>query len=68
MTWTERIRYQASWGDWYVQIEISGQIFELKFDHSPTAGEIEPVAQQVWASIQPPEPAIEVVAEDGTVL
>jgi len=49
MTWTERIRYQASWGDWYVQIEISGQIFELKFDHSPTAGEIEPVAQQVWA-------------------
>ena len=68
MTWTERTRYQASWGAWYVQIEIDGQVVELKFDHSPTAAEIDPIAQQVWLSMQPPAPTIEVVAEDGAVL
>jgi len=68
MTWTERNRYQASWGAWYVQIEIGGQIVELKFKHSPTSAEIDPIAQQVWLSMQPPEPTIEVVAEDGVVL
>ena len=26
MTWTEHNRYQASWGDWYVQIELDGQV------------------------------------------
>jgi len=68
MTWTERNRYQASWGAWYVQIEIGGQIVELKFDHNPTNAEIDQIAQQVWAAMQPPEPTIEVVAEDGVVL
>ena len=68
MTWTEHNRYQASWGDWYVQIELDRQVVELKFQHSPTAEEIEPIAQQVWASMQPPAPTIEVVAEDGVVL
>jgi len=68
MTWTERTRYQASWGAWYVQIELDGQVVELKFDHSPSTEEIEPIAQQVWASMQPPAPTIEVVAEDGAVL
>ena len=68
MTWTEHNRYQASWGDWYVQIELDGQVVELKFPHSPTAEEIEPLAQQVWQSMQPPAPTIEVVAEDGVVL
>ena len=29
---------------------------ELKFPHSPTAEEIEPIAQQVWASMKPPAP------------
>ena len=66
MSWTERTRYQASWGDWYVQIEIDGQVVELKFNHSPTAEEIEPVAQQVWASMQPPEETIILEAEDET--
>ena len=69
MTWTERTRYQASWGAWYVQIQFStGEIVELKFNHSPSAAEIDPIAQQVWASMQPPAPTIEVVAEDGVVL
>ena len=68
MTWTEHNRYQASWGDWYVQIELDGQVVELKFPHSPTAEEIEPIAQQIWLSMQPPAPTIEVVAEDGVVL
>ena len=68
MEWTERTRYQASWGAWYVQIEIDGQVVEWKFDHSPTFAEIDPIAQQVWQSMQPPEPTIEVVAEDGVVL
>ena len=68
MTWTEHNRYQASWGDWYVQIELDGQVVELKFPHSPTAEEIEPIAQQVWAAMQPPAPTIKVVAEDGAVL
>lgn len=64
--WTERNRYQASWGAWYVQIEIDGQVVELKFQHSPTAEEIEPIAQQVWQSMQPPEPTIILEAEDET--
>ena len=68
MTWTERTRYQASWGAWYVQIELDGQAVELKFDHSPSTEEIDPIAQQVCASMQPPAPTIEVVAEDGVVL
>ena len=69
MTWTEQNRYQASWGAWYVQILFdSGERVELKFPHSPTAEEIEPIAQRVWESMQPPAPTIEVVAEDGVVL
>jgi hypothetical protein len=66
MTWTERNRYQASWGAWYVQVEIDGQNVELKFDHSPTFAEIDPIAQQVWQSMQPPEPTIILEAEDET--
>ena len=66
MTWTERTRYQASWGAWYVQIEIGNEICELKFDHSPTSAEIDPIAQQAWASMQPPEPTIILEAEDET--
>jgi len=68
MTWTEHNRYQASWGAWYVQIELDGQVVELKFDHSPTFAEIALFAQQVWQFMQPPAPTIEVVAEDGVVL
>lgn len=69
MTYTERIRYQASWGDWYVQVQFeTGEIVELKFDHEPTSAEVEPLAQQAWLGMQPPEPVIEIVAEDGTIL
>jgi hypothetical protein len=65
MTWTERTRYQTSWGAWYVQIEYpNGQSVELKFDHSPTVAEIDPIAQQVWLSMLPPEPTIILEAED----
>lgn len=63
MTWTERTRYQASWGAWYVQIELDGEVCELRFDHSPTTAEIDPLAQQVWASMQP---TIILEAEDET--
>jgi len=66
MTWTERNRYQASWGAWYVQIEIDGEVCELKFDHSPTAAEIDPLAQQLWLNMQVPEPTIILEAEDET--
>lgn len=66
MTWIERNRYQASWGAWYVQIEIGGQIVELKFDHNPTNAEIDQIAQQVWAAMQPPGPTIILEAEDET--
>jgi hypothetical protein len=67
--WIERTRYQASWGDWYVQVQFDdGQIVELKFDHSPTNAEIDPIAQRIWLSMQPPQPTIEVIAEDGVVL
>ena len=66
MTWTERTRYQASWGDWYVQIEIDGQICELRFGHPPTAEEIDPLAQQLWLDMQAPESTIILEAEDET--
>ena len=67
MTWTERNRYQASWGAWYVQIQFgTGESVELKFNHSPSAAEIEPIAQQAWLSMQPPEPTIILGAEDET--
>lgn len=66
MSITERTRYQASWGAWYVQVTMDdGQTVELKFDHEPTWAEVEPVAQQVWLSIQPPETTIILEAEDG---
>lgn len=64
--WSERTRYQASWGAWYVQIEIGGQIVELKFDHEPKWEEVEKVAQQVWLNMQLPEPIIILEAEDET--
>ena len=65
----ERTRYQASWGDWYVQIEFdNGQIIELKFGHEPTSIEVDARAREAWANTQPPAPTIEVVAEDGMVL
>ena len=66
MTWIEHNRYQASWGAWYVQIEIDGQNVELKFDHSPTNAEIDPIAQQLWLDMQMPEPTIILEAEDET--
>ena len=66
MTWTERNRYQASWGAWYVQIEIGGQVVEFKFDHEPTQAEIQPLAETVWAGMQEPEPIIILEAEDET--
>ena len=66
MTWTERNRYQASWGAWYVQIELDGQVVELKFDHSPSTEEIDPIAQQLWLNMQPPEPTVILEAEDET--
>ena len=68
MEWTERTRYQASWGAWYVQIVIDGNIAELKFDHSPSVAEIEPIAQQVWLSMQPQVPTIGVITEEGVTL
>jgi hypothetical protein len=65
--WIERTRYQASWGAWYVQVQFdNGQIVELKFDHNPTNAEIDQIAQQVWAAMQPPEPTIILEAEDET--
>jgi hypothetical protein len=67
MEWTERTRYQASWGVWYVQIEYStGQIVEFKFDHEPTVDEIQPIAQKVWESMQPAETTFILEAEDET--
>jgi hypothetical protein len=39
---------------------------ELKFQHSPSTEEIDPIAQQVWQSMQPPEPTIILEAEDET--
>ena len=66
MNWKERIRYQASWGDWYVQIEFEdGQIIELKFDNKPTNNEIDVKAKVIWESMQPPASTIELEAEDG---
>lgn len=63
MNWTERNRYQASLGAWYVQIEIDGQIVELKFQHSPTDVEVDVIAQRVWLSMQP---TVILEAEDET--
>lgn len=41
MNWKERMRYQASWGEWYVQIEFEdGQIMELKFAKSPDSKQL----------------------------
>ena len=68
----ERTRYQASWGAWYVQVTMDdGQDVELKFDHEPTWAEVEPVAQSVWASMQPPPPpvpTIGVITEEGVTV
>jgi len=66
VNWIEKNRYESSWGAWYVQIELDGQVVELKFKHSPTSAEIDPIAQQVWASMQPPESTILLGAEDET--
>ncbi len=49
-----------------MQIEIDGEVRELKFDHSPTAAEIDPLAQQLWLDMQEPEPTIILEAEDET--
>jgi hypothetical protein len=68
MTWTERVRYQASWGDWYVQINLDEQVVELKFDHEPTSIEVDAKAQEVWLNMQPPAPTIGLITEDGVTL
>lgn len=65
--YTERTRYQASWGAWYVQINLDGQVIELKFDHEPSTLEVDAKAQMVWESMQPPAPTIELEAENGVV-
>jgi len=49
-----------------VQIEIDGEVCELKFDHSPTMEEIDSLAQQLWLNMQVPEPTIILEAEDET--
>jgi hypothetical protein len=62
----ERTRYQASWGDWYVQVQFEDiGIVELKYDHEPDSAEVEAKAQEVWLNAQPPEPTVELEAEDG---
>lgn len=38
--WTEIRRYQASWGDWYVQVSYDEQIRELRFAAEPSDVEL----------------------------
>ncbi len=50
--WKERTRYQASWGDTYVQVTIDGQIIELKFKEEPKFEELEKKVLEIAESIK----------------
>ena len=67
MDWTEIRRYQASWGDWYVQIAIDERVLELRFDAEPSPAELYDAVKAVLeAEIVPVVVTLE--AEDGEVI
>lgn len=65
----ERTRYQASWGDWYVQVEVDGQVIEFRFDHFPTSEEVDDMTNQYIAQLEEMKATtIELEAEDGEII
>ena len=64
--YTEIRRYQASWGDWYVQVTIYGRLLELRFLMEPDKGQVyEAVTSLVEAEKAAP---VTLEAEDGEVI
>ena len=62
----ERARYQASWGDWYVQLELDQEIIEFRFDKFPTPESIDAVVKEYLANMEAMKATtIELEAEDG---
>lgn len=59
-------RYQASWGDWYVQVVVDGQLVELRFLKEPDEAQVyEAVTRLVEAEKAAP---VILEAEDGEVI
>jgi hypothetical protein len=59
-------RYQASWGDWYVQVVVGGQLVELRFLKEPDETQVyEAVTRLVEAEKAAP---VTLEAEDGEVI
>ena len=50
--WKERTRYQSSWGSWYVQVNLDGQVVELKFSDEPKFEELEKKVLEIAESIK----------------
>lgn len=50
--WKERTRYQSSWGSWYVQVNLDGQVVELKFNDEPKFEELEKKVLEIAESIK----------------
>jgi hypothetical protein len=55
----ERVRYQASWGAWYVSIDVPWGVVELKFDKNPD----EKMLAVAVGKLEPPPPEPEPVSE-----
>lgn len=65
----ERARYQASWGDWYVQVELNEEVIEFRFDKFPTSESIEAVVKEYLTHLEAmKEATIELEAEDGATV
>ena len=65
----ERARYQASWGDWYVQVELNEEVIEFRFDKFPKSESIEAVVKEYLTHLEAmKEATIELEAEDGATV
>ena len=59
-------RYQASWGDWYVQVVVDGRLLELRFLKEPDEAQ---VYEAVTRLVESEKAAlITLEAEDGEVI
>ena len=59
-------RYQASWGDWYVQVMMDGRLLELRFLMEPDEAQ---VSEAVTRLVEVEKAAlITLEAEDGEIV
>ena len=59
-------RYQASWGDWYVQAVVDGRLLELRFLKEPDEAQVYEAATQL---VETEKSALVILeAEDGEIV